>query len=175
MTARRAAVLAAIVFGMFLLKRHYSTAAVEDLRWILWPTTTLVSAVSGAAFEFVPGEGYLSRERLFLVEKSCAGVNFLIAAFGMSGFALSQGVNGGRRAAAAVAGALVAGYAAAVFVNATRILVAMWLVSADLASGWWTAERLHRLEGIAVYFTGLMLLDRAARAVTPAWPLRETR
>jgi hypothetical protein len=25
-----------------------------------------------------PGEGYLSRERFFLIEKACAGINFMI-------------------------------------------------------------------------------------------------
>ena len=57
---------------------------------------------------------------------------------------------------------------AAVVVNAARILVAMRLASADLASGWWTAARIHRLEGIAVYFAGLLSLDVAMRGFAPA-------
>ena len=164
MSARRVAALAAIATVMFLLKRHYSTAAVEDLGWILWPTTATVGLLSGSAFEFEPGAGYLSRERLFLIEKSCAGVNFMIAALGMIGFCLSRGVDGGRRAAWIVVHGLALSYVAAVLVNAARILVAMRLASADLAWGWWTAARIHRLEGIAVYFGGLLVLDLMARA-----------
>jgi exosortase K len=171
---RRAAVLAAIVTVMFLLKRHYSTAPVEDVRWILWPTSGMVSVLSGSTFEFEHGAGYLSRERLFLIEKSCAGVNFMIAALGMIGFALSRDVDGGRRGASIVACSLALSYLAAVLVNAARILVAMPLASADLASGWWTAARIHRLEGIAVYFAGLLLLDLVMRARAHVGPVRET-
>lgn len=175
MSARRAAVLAAIAVLMFFLKRHYATAAAEDLRWILWPTSGMVGVLSGAAFEFEPGAGYLSRERLFLIEKSCAGVNFMIAALGLIGFALSRHAGGGRRAVWIVACSLALGYVAAVLVNAARILVALRLASADLAWGWWTAARIHRLEGIAVYFAGLLLLDLVARAFAPAPPASEAR
>ena len=61
MSARRVASLAAIVFAMWGLKRHYSGAAVEDLRWILWPTAQIVAAVTDSPFELEPGAGYLSR------------------------------------------------------------------------------------------------------------------
>ena len=56
-TFRRAVVLALIAAAMYGLKRHYSAAAVEDLRWILGPTSALVGAVSGSAFEFEAGGG----------------------------------------------------------------------------------------------------------------------
>jgi exosortase K len=168
-SARRAAVLVAIVAAMFLLKRHYSTAAVEDLRWILWPTSRIVGMLSGSAFEFEPGEGYLSRERLFLIEKSCAGVNFMIAALGLTGFALSREVRSGwTRTASILAVSLALSYLAAVLVNGSRILVAMQLASAGLSSGWWTEARIHRLEGIAVYFAGLLALDLTTRAFARA-------
>src|SRR5215510_15997249 len=65
----------------FALKLHYSTASANQLRWILAPTTALVELVSGATFEFESYAGYISRERGFLIANSCAGVNFLIAAF----------------------------------------------------------------------------------------------
>jgi exosortase K len=164
MSARRAVVIVAIALAMYALKRHYSTADVEELRWILWPTSTLVALVTGSAFEFERGAGYLSREHFFVIEKSCAGLNFMIAALGMIGFGLSRGAGRARPAAWIVAQSLALSYGAAVLVNALRILVAIGLSSADLASGWWTAPRIHRLEGVAVYFGGLMVLNRMARA-----------
>lgn len=168
MSGRRAAVLAVMALAMFALKRHYSTAEVEDLRWILWPTSTLVALVSGSAFEFERGAGYLSREHFFVIEKSCAGLNFMIAALGMIGFRLSRDAGRARPGAwivaQSVAQSVALSYAAAVLVNTLRILVAIWLSSADLPSGWWTAPRVHRLEGIAVYFGALMVLNQMARA-----------
>src|SRR5215475_6701931 len=65
----------------FALKLHYSTASADQLRWILAPTTALVELISGVSFEFESHAGYISRERSFLIASSCAGVNFLIAAF----------------------------------------------------------------------------------------------
>jgi exosortase K len=156
-------VLTLILLAMWGLKRHYASAEVEDLRWILWPTGKLVAFATGAPFEFERGAGYLSRPHLFLIEKSCAGLNFMIAALGMTGFALSR--EGARRVRAAwILGASAAlSYASAVLVNTVRILVAIWLCSANVSSGWWTPARVHRLEGIAVYFAGLVVLDLVAR------------
>jgi exosortase K len=166
-SVQRAVVLAVIAVAMFGLKRHYSTAAVEDLRWILWPTSALAGLLSGSPFEFEAGAGYLSRDRFFVIEKSCAGVNFMIAALGLLGFGLGGHADRTRRAVPIVAASLAVSYAAAVFVNTARILVALWVPSAEVASGWWTAARVHRVEGIAVYFGGLVLLHLAMRALPP--------
>ncbi len=77
------------------LKRHYADARADDLGWILSPTARLVGATPGATFVMQPGEGYFSRERLFLIEKSCAGVNFMIAAFAMLAVALTHRARSG--------------------------------------------------------------------------------
>ena len=169
MSAQRAIVLVLMGLLLFALKSHYSTAEVEDLRWILWPTSTLVGRLCGSAFEFERGAGYLSREQLFLIEKSCAGLNFMIAAAGLTAFVLSRDGRRARPAAWIVAESLGLGYAAAVLVNAIRILIAIRL-PADLESGWWTASRIHRLEGIAVYFGGLLVLNLVVRGWTRSRP-----
>src|SRR5581483_7748074 len=70
-----------VLLCAFALKRYYSTASVEQLRWILAPTTTLVESLSGVSFEFEAHAGYLSLERGFLIAAACAGVNFLLTAF----------------------------------------------------------------------------------------------
>jgi exosortase K len=170
MSTRRAIVLALMALVLFALKRHYSTAEVEDLRWILGPTSTLVASLSGSTFEFERGAGYLSRELFFVIEKSCAGVNFMIAASGLTGFVLSRDRGGARPGAWVVGQSLVLGYAAAVLVNTIRILIAIRLASVKIAAGWWTAPRIHRLEGIAVYFGGLLLLNLVARGLARARP-----
>jgi exosortase K len=141
------------------LKQHYAGAGPEDLSWILSPTAWLVGMVTGASFTSQPGEGYLSRERLFLIEKSCAGINFMIAAFGMLVYARFHRIESARAAAQVLAGSLLAGYAAAVVVNAARIAAAMWLAAHPAAWSRFSAADLHRVQGIVVYFGGLVLLD----------------
>ena len=148
-------VVALVAYG---LKRHYADATTDALSWILTPTAHLVGLVTGVAFVAVPGEGYFSAERMFLIEKACAGVNFMIAAFAMVAFALLHRARTVRHGAAVIGVSLLASYAAAVVVNTVRIVIAMWLAAHPI--GWLslTPADIHRLEGITVYFGGLMLL-----------------
>jgi len=157
----RLMVLAAAALIAWSLKQHYADARPDDLLWILGPTAWLVAATSGATFAFQPGEGYLSREHLFLIAKSCAGINFMIAAFGMLMFTLAHRVASGRTAAQVLAVSLLASYAAAVVVNVVRVDIAMWLAAHPVAVATLSAADVHRLEGITVYFGGLVLLHEA--------------
>ena len=150
----------AAIWGM---KRYYADARVDDLRWILSPTARLAGMMTGTVFAMAPGEGYFSQERLFLIEKSCAGINFMIAAFGMVTFALVHRATSAVSGARVLAVSLVAGYSAAVLVNAVRIAMAVWLAAHPIAT--LTPVEVHRLEGIIVYFGGLMLLYELAQRV----------
>jgi exosortase K len=158
-------VLAAAALVAWGLKRHYADALTDDLLWILSPTAWLVGVTSGATFAFEPGEGYLSREHLFLIAKSCAGINFMIAAFGMLVFALIHRVASGLAAAQVVAVSLMASYLAAVVVNVVRVDAAMWLAAHPPAWSMLSAADVHRLEGITVYFGGLVLLYELVQRV----------
>jgi exosortase K len=176
----RVLVLGAAALTAWGLKRHYAVARPDDLLWILSPTAWLVGVATGATFTFQPGEGYLSRESLFLIEKSCAGINFMIAAFGMSVWALVHRPGSAITAAQVLGVSLLASYTAAVVVNTVRIAAAMWLAAHPAAWSGFGAADVHRFEGILVYFGGLVLLyeiiqrlDRRAELVERPW-LRRT-
>lgn len=161
--------LAAAALVAWGLKRHYADARADDLWWILNPTAGLVELLTGVTFTPVPGEGQFSRDRLFLIEKSCAGINFMIAAFGMLVVALLHRAGSATASARVLTLSLLAGYSTAVAVNATRIAIAMWLAAHPAALSAFNAADVHRVEGIVVYFGGLVLLyelvqrlDRAA-------------
>jgi len=151
-------VLAVVALTAYALKRHYADASTDALSWILMPTAQFVSVVTGVAFTAVPGEGYFSTERMFLIEKACAGVNFMIAAFAMVAFALLHHARSFRGSVAVVGLSLLASYVAAIVVNAVRIVIAMWLAAQPLLWTTLNAADIHRIEGIAVYFGGLLLL-----------------
>ena len=161
----KALALAAAALIAFGLKQHYAGARADDLAWILGPTATLVGAMTDATFRWQPQEGYFSRERLFLIEKSCAGINFMLAAFGMLVIATLPRVGSGASAARVVGVSLLASYAAAVMVNAVRIAIAMWLAAHPVARSAVSAADVHRVEGIVVYFGGLVLLYELAQRV----------
>ena len=151
-------VLAVVALVAYTLKRHYADASTDALSWMLAPTAQLAGAVTGVAFAAVPGEGYFSAERMFLIEKACAGVNFMIAAFVMVAFALLHRARSLRESAAVVGVGLLASYVAAIVVNAVRIVLAMWLGARPRTWTSLSAADIHRFEGIAVYFAGLLLL-----------------
>jgi exosortase K len=165
----RFVVVAAAVGITFGLKRHYADARAEDLVWILGPTSRVAGLLANTRFLFEPGEGYFSRDHLFLIAKACAGVNFLVAAFGMVALALLHRAVSWTSAARVLAVSLLASYAAAVLVNATRIAVALWLAEHPVAT--LSAAGVHRLEGIAVYFGGLILLYALVRQLDRRAPL----
>ena len=162
MKTKLAFALIAIVIAWGLM-RHYAAARPDDLSWILGPTARLVSATTGETFVLQTGEGYFSRERLFLIEKACAGVNFMIAAFAMLVVALFHRVESRVEAMRVLGASLLASYSAAVLVNTVRISIAMWLASHPAALSAFSAADVHRIEGITVYFAGLVLLYELVR------------
>jgi exosortase K len=151
-------VLAAASLIAWGLKRHYADARADDLWWILTPTAELVGVVTGASFALQPGEGYFSRDHLFLIEKSCAGINFMVAALGLLVVALFHRVRSATSAARVLGISLLVSYLAAVVVNTARIAIAMWLAAHPAALPTFDATDVHRFEGIVVYFWGLVLL-----------------
>ena len=150
--------LAAAMCITWGLKHHYSTARTDELWWILAPTAKVVGATTGLAFDAAPGEGFISRERLFVIEKGCAGVNFMIAAFALVVLTLARRIVSALSSTTVLATALLISYAATIVVNAVRIIVALWLAAHPIQVFGLTAPGIHRVEGIAVYFAGLIAL-----------------
>ena len=159
----RVCVVAIAAVAAWALKHHYAAASADDLGWILWPTAQLTGVVTGTTFVPSPGEGYLSPERLFLIEKSCAGVNFMIAAFGMLVLTGLRRIDSAACAVRAIGASLLVAYPAAVLVNAARIGIAMWLTDYPAAWTGLDAGGIHRIEGVVVYFGGLLLLYEMAQ------------
>jgi exosortase K len=151
-----AGVIATTLGLAYLLKRFYSQASFDDLLWVLTPTTWLVELLSGSSFELEAHRAYLSRDLLFEIVPSCAGLNFLIVTF----CSLSCGLLPTRRTTRGKLGhVLVSGvvaYVATLLANATRIWIGIQLHVRGLSLAPLTPDRLHRIEGIAVYFLFLL-------------------
>ncbi len=139
------------------VKVFYSTASVNDLTWILWPTTTAVELISGTQFHFESYAGYMSEDRSFLIAAACSGVNFLIAIF----LVLSLRTLWRRRIESISWRSLflIAGisYVVTIIANSLRISSALWLNAERPQVFGLGRDQLHRLDGILIYF-GMMLL-----------------
>lgn len=146
--------LVTVLLCALALKLYYSTATPDELRWILAPTTLLVSLLSGKSFEFESLTGYMSSDRLFVIAAPCAGINFLITSFVM--LSLRRLWRDGVQSISwrFIPVAAVLAYAATLIANTTRI----WIALNPVRVSWLTANQLHRLEGILVYFGFLLLL-----------------
>lgn len=166
-TLNRVAQLVVVLGGALSLKFYYSTASVNQLQWILTPTTLLVEFVTGRTFAFESHAGYMSSDHTFLIAASCAGVNFLITAFLM--LALRQLWRNRFKPApetlmmsfrewSFLFFTAVLAYGATLLANTVRIAIALQLQQTPLKPGWLDANQLHRLEGIIVYFGFLLLL-----------------
>lgn len=154
--------LLVILLAATAVKQYYSTASVNQLRWILAPTTTAVELATGSRFVFESYAGYVNSEHTFVIAASCAGVNFLITAFLM--LSLSRlwrdrshngpGKSGWKFIPFAAAGA----YLTTVVANTVRIATAVRLHGSSIELGDLNPNQLHRLEGIVIYFGFLLLL-----------------
>jgi exosortase K len=156
--SKRNAQLVVVVLCAAVVKLYYSTASVNQLRWILAPTTFVVELMSGSRFEFESYAGYMSSDRKFIIAASCAGVNFLITAFLMLSLrklwrCRSQGTSW-----RFIPYAALCAYLATIFANTVRISTALRLRGVHLEVGWLSSNQIHRLEGIFIYFGFLLLL-----------------
>jgi exosortase K len=153
--------LACVAFALVLawaLKAFYSRASCEDLSWVLSPTRRLVAWLTGDGFEPEAGQGYLSRDRHYLIAPACAGVNFMIVAFVSVACGLVHTRSTFRGRGMLLVTSALAAYGVTLLANATRITIAIRLHDAGAAWGPLTAERLHCAAGVAVYVLFLYAL-----------------
>jgi exosortase K len=140
------------------LKAFYSTASPDALRFIFAPTTWLVELVSGRSFDFEAHAGYMSSDHSFLIAAPCAGVNFLITAFIM--LTLRElWLNRNRNIHwSFIPIAAVTSLGTTIITNALRICVALRLQTVRHEIVGLNPNEIHRVEGILVYFSSLLML-----------------
>lgn len=154
-----------LALGMaWLLKRHYSQASAEELRWILGPTAALTSLVLDRELTFRPGEGYLSRELSILISPACAGVNFLIVAFLSLVLSFGRRLQGLRRRLTWLVVSAASAYLTTLLVSALRISLSVAVAHLAARAFGLTFQSVHRLLGITVYLAGLGVLCLTVQA-----------
>ena len=157
LSGKHIAQLIVVLLCALTLKQFYSTANVNELRWVLAPTALLVELVSGSRFQFEAYAGYINSDHSFLIAASCAGVNFLLTAFMMLSLGKLWRDRSRNVSWLFIPAAAVAAYVTTLIANTVRIATALRLRSVAV-QGWLDAQQLHRLEGILVYFGFLLLL-----------------
>jgi exosortase K len=157
-TSKRNVQLVVVVLCAAVVKLYYSTTGVNQLRWILAPTTMVVELVSGSRFEFESHAGYINSDRSFVIAASCAGVNFLITSFLMLSLRKLWRDRSQDIAWRFIPCAALYAYFATLVANTVRISTALQSHRMPLEMGWLSPNQLHRFEGIFIYFGFLLLL-----------------
>jgi exosortase K len=155
----------AAVLLMLTLKRHYSLACAEDLFWILAPTARLTAWAGGLQPVWEAGVGYIDFGRGIVIAPACAGVNFMIMAFGLAAFC---GLGRLRRLAGLLAWlvfSFAAAYLTALGVNTLRIVLSTALYRADIYSAGLTPDALHRVAGVWIYLSALGLFFKGLQPI----------
>jgi exosortase K len=152
-----------IIYG---LKLYYSTASVNDLDWILAPTAWWTQILSGNTFEKVSNIGYLNNANEFIIVSSCSGMNFLMILFSTLLYSFIHRWNTFRQKLLWFFFSMVIAYILTIGVNGLRIVLAMHLFNADIYGNLVTPQRIHRIEGIAVYFFSLFTIFLIIDSIT---------
>ena len=151
------------------LKYHYSHARSGDLDWILGPTAGMVEYLSEIAFEKEDGTGFVNRENRIIIAPSCAGVNFLIIAFCMAAFSGLHHLKSSGLKICWVGISAAWAYGLTIAVNALRIVASIYMYNADIYYHGLTPEKLHRIQGIFIYFFFLCVFYMALDKLIRSW------
>jgi exosortase K len=160
------AMLAVVV--MLMLKRHYSLAGPDQLAWILSPTAHLTAWLTSATPAWEAGVGYADFGRGIIIVPACAGINFMIMAFGLAVFCALGRLRRLTVLTAWMAAALPVAYVLTLGVNTLRIAVSMALYQADIYSAWLTPGLLHRFVGVWLYLGVLGLFFKGLQPIINA-------
>ena len=139
-------------------------ASVDDLDFIIGPTAWWTETLSGNTFKRVPGLGYINNTNEFIIVSSCSGINFLIVLFSTLLYSFIHRLSTKKGKLLWLVFGLLFSYIITIGVNGLRIILSMYLFNLNIYGAFITPERVHRLEGVVVYFVSLfilfLLLDR---------------
>jgi len=148
-----------VLLVAFLLKWHYSVAGSDALRWILLPTATLAEYLTGFHFTYEYGVGYISTAAHLIIAPACAGVNFLIITFCMITFSQLHRFKTPIPKYRCVMLYLGAAYLYTIAINAIRIVTGIYLNRSTYLDTWFTPKQAHKIEGVVIFFTALLVFN----------------
>ncbi len=143
---------------LVFLKWHYLGAEVESLDWILSPVETLSGWMTGTSYHWLPEKGYFEATQQILIDKSCAGINFLIIACSLVVFSFLPYTTTLLQKIWTFLALLILTYLVTLLANASRIATASTLLRFDEQFPIVKTASFHQFVGILCYFVALVIL-----------------
>jgi exosortase K len=154
------AMLAAISAALGI-KAFYSHSGADELLWVLGPSAWLAKFAGGIDLVYERGAGYISHTHHLVVGPSCAGVNFLVICFLCLYFSFARHFDS--KARWLFLSAIIA-FTGTVGANGLRIFVSAHLWDASFYRPWMSAEEMHRVAGVTIYYASLLALYLAVQS-----------
>lgn len=148
------------------IKYFYRGAGSDELRWLLAPTTYLVTLLCGIPFVYESNAGYVNHSLRFLIAPSCCGIQFMLIIMATLIFSF---IHRTEKKLCWMSASIGISYLLTIFVNAMRIVLAIYipafLEKTKLQGLCGTPEQLHTAIGVCVYFTSLLAVYHIAEAI----------
>lgn len=138
------------------LKLFLSQANVDQVSFLLAPTSYLVALVNGLHFDYESGKGYYDALHRILIDKSCSGGNFFVIAFGMSTVTSIQFYNRYKHQFILLPLLLTASWCLTIIANTSRISIAMLFVKLNYTLPYFTKSTWHTIQGSFIYLSILI-------------------
>jgi exosortase K len=138
-----------------ILKLLFSASATEDLLFVLSPVNSLVEVFTSSNATYVDGKGFWYADMNVVIDKSCAGINFLILCFCITACSTAQYYKSFVKWTL-IPFCLVLAYVLTVGVNSCRIISAITLLNAQANFAWIKSSWFHEALGSVFYLTFLI-------------------
>lgn len=129
-------------------QRHWDT---EDLLFLLYPVQWLIGAFTGIQGQYIAGEGYWFGT--FIIEKSCAGLNFLLIVWCALAWLNLHNTRNWSTKAGVLLLSVPLSYLICLLANTTRIVCALLVMRIPGMGG----PSVHESVGVLVYLSILLL------------------
>lgn len=145
-----------LTFGI-ILKLLFSASATEDLLFVLSPVNAMVEMFTSSNAIYVDGKGYWYTDLNVVIDKSCAGINFLILCFCITACSTAQYYKPSVQWAL-IPFCLVLAYVLTIAANSCRIISAITLLNAQANFAWIKSPWFHEALGSIFYLTFLIAI-----------------
>lgn len=147
-----------IIFICLGLKWRHIQSNNQDLLFILGPVNFLVSMLTHSQGFFDPEIGFYHQKLSVVIDKSCAGFNFLIIAFGSFFSLLYSSKAGIKTNILNIFKAIIISYCATCLANCSRIIVSIKTVSFSDTFSWLSTDWFHEAIGSFIYLGSLITI-----------------
>jgi exosortase K len=147
---------------VFIMKYLHARAATEDLLFVLFPTSTAVAIFQNTPYHFVGGKGFVFNDLAIVIDKSCAGGNFLMLCVSVLTLAAVMHLKKEKLTWLVLPACLAIAWILAIITNVIRINTAIILLKFDNRWPWVASHWFHEMQGSIIYLSFLIIVFYAS-------------